>query len=45
MPSIADDGAVVDRRQLAGERLGLELEDVRAAMGDVDGELAQSRRA
>ena len=35
-----DDGAVVDRRQLAGERLRLELDDVGPAMGDVDDELA-----
>ena len=38
------DGAVVDLGQLAVERLGLELEDVGAAMGDVDGELLRPRR-
>ena len=32
------DGAVVDLGQLAGQRLGLEFEDIGAAMGDVDGE-------
>ena len=32
----AGDGAVVDRGQFAGERLGVEFDDVLAAMGDVE---------
>ena len=33
-PSIVDNGAVIDRRQLAGERRGLDLDDVLAAVRD-----------